>query len=526
MKIINEIEKSRLNEENMHQINGGDNSCNPYLSCQPKYTVTPCALYNHCPEVIMKKILIFLLFISCSQIGICQSNVKVDERFELTSIVFRLTDIDVFAYPVPQNYVNDINEYFDKYKNHDLVKFVKNIIGTKQPFEISFIATSAAEIEITDNKLSFSKKLITCYDTAPAKDTTGSVWTKAELEEYLRLLNKFYKDTKFHRFFLQHSDFYNKAEERMQELVNQIDTAWFTSFFGQPYQLDNVWVVPSNGFNNFSVTCKDKTGKTYFNCALGCGNTDSLNYPIFDWGSLEVLIHEICHNYVNPICDKYWSVFEPACDSIFAYVSEPLTTSLYGSPEALFYESTNRLCEFTYLNTHPVLTAKQMKRNLIINHLTGLIWMRDLIDFLEIFAEKKGQYPHFEDIMPQLLGFMQQIPQNMENYYLPQFELMRPCVRYTYPSKNSMVDTDLDTIIISFSQPMQQFFVWGNFADDDNAEVPPLKEDEFWIDDHTVAFPVDGPLKPHTTYGIPVSIYTTSASYIPVKEFVLIFKTK
>lgn len=33
MKIINEIEKSRLNEENMHQINGGDNSCNPYLSC-------------------------------------------------------------------------------------------------------------------------------------------------------------------------------------------------------------------------------------------------------------------------------------------------------------------------------------------------------------------------------------------------------------------------------------------------------------------------------------------------------------
>ena len=89
-----------------------------------------------------------------------------------------------------------------------------------------------------------------------------------------------------------------------------------------------------------------------------------------------------------------------------------------------------------------------------------------------------------------------------------------------------MVDTDLDTIIISFSQPMQQFFVWGNFADDDNAEVPPLKEDEFWIDDHTVAFPVDGPLKPHTTYGIPVSIYTTSASYIPVREFVLIFKTK
>lgn len=474
---------------------------------------------------IVKQLPLVLIFI-CSLPIFCQTNVQVDERFELTSIAFRLTGTDVLAQPSPKNYVNDINEYFGKYKEHDLVKFINHIIDTKRPFEISFVATSAAQLEITGNTISFSKKLITCYDMAPTKDTTGSDWTKAELEEYLRLLNKFYKDTKFHRFFLQHSDFYNKAEERMQQLVNQIDTAWFSSFFGQPYQLDNVWMVPSNGFNNFSVTCKDKTGKTYLNCALGCGNTDSLNYPIFNEKTLEVLIHEICHNYVSPICDKYWNVFKPACDSIFVYVSEPLTRNLYGSPYALFHESTNRLCEFTYLNTHNVLAAKRLKRNLTVTCKMGFIWMNDLVDFLGIFADKKDQYPHFEDIMPQLLGFMQQIPQNMKNYYLPKYELMRPCVRYTFPVNNSMVDTNLDAIIISFSQPMQQFFVWGDYVEGDNVEIPPLKEDEFWKDDHTVVFPIEGPLKPHTTYGIPVSKYTTSSSYIPVKEFVLIFETK
>jgi hypothetical protein len=55
MKIINEIEKSRLNEENMHQINGGDGeACNPYVTCEPvnnqTYQVSTCVTKVVCPK--------------------------------------------------------------------------------------------------------------------------------------------------------------------------------------------------------------------------------------------------------------------------------------------------------------------------------------------------------------------------------------------------------------------------------------------------------------------------------------------
>lgn len=53
MKIINEIEKSRLNEENMNLLKGGDNSCGTH-SCEKvnnqTYKVTACATKIVCPK--------------------------------------------------------------------------------------------------------------------------------------------------------------------------------------------------------------------------------------------------------------------------------------------------------------------------------------------------------------------------------------------------------------------------------------------------------------------------------------------
>lgn len=475
----------------------------------------------------LKKTIVTLFLFASSIIVYGQTNVRVDERFELTGIVFRLTGIETFAKSVPQSYANDIDAYFDKYKNHELVKFLNHIVESKMPFEMTFVATSAADIEISGNNIYFSKNLITCYDLAPTIDTTNSEWTKAELEEYLRLLNKFYKDTKFHDFFVQHTDYYRTAEKRMQQIVNQIDTSWFKSFFGHSPDLEIVWVIPANGANNYSVSNQDKTGKIHFNCALGCSTSDSLGYPVFDESDLNVLIHEICHNYANPICDKFWNGIESTCDSIFSFVGDELKSRHYGTPKAMFYESINRLCEYSYLKIHPIVSEKRMKTNMIISNLIGFVWQQEMIDFLDVLTNRKTFYPYFEDCMPQLMGFLQQVPQNMESYYLPKHRLLRPRILYTYPAANSIVDTDLDTIVISFSQPMQPFFAWWrDFPDSLNVEIPPLKENEFWADDHTVLFPIEGPLKPHTKYGIPVSAYTSSADAVMGKDFDLIFETK
>ena len=125
------------------------------------------------------------------------------------------------------------------------------------------------------------------------------------MKEYVSLLDKFYKETRFHSFFVNHSDFYSKVEANANVIVSQIDTAWFMDFFGQRFDMSNIWIVPLMGPHNFMDRRVDKSGKIYRNCALGTTRTDSLGYPTFDSRHLRTLIHEVCHNYNNPICEKY-----------------------------------------------------------------------------------------------------------------------------------------------------------------------------------------------------------------------------
>ncbi|MCR4826449.1 MAG: DUF4932 domain-containing protein, partial [Bacteroidales bacterium] len=71
-----------------------------------------------------KNIIICVLFIL--SIGAsAQTKIHVDERLELTSVVFRLTEDVAFVHSTPANYIADIDDYFSPYKNHELIEFVK-----------------------------------------------------------------------------------------------------------------------------------------------------------------------------------------------------------------------------------------------------------------------------------------------------------------------------------------------------------------------------------------------------------------
>ena len=137
-----------------------------------------------------------------------QMQVHVDERFELTSIAFRLTGESIHTPPTPANYVKDIDDYFSQYKDHELVEFIRNhIITSEHNFGFSIVSGLAADVEITPKGIVYTKKWDLAYD--PDKNDPQYCLTHEELKEYLRLLNNFYKDTKFHSFYEQHRNFYH-----------------------------------------------------------------------------------------------------------------------------------------------------------------------------------------------------------------------------------------------------------------------------------------------------------------------------
>jgi hypothetical protein len=469
--------------------------------------------------------LLVYLFVSFN-IVLCQSIVHVDERFELTSIAFRLTGESIHTPTTPANYVRDIDDYFSQYKDHELVEFIRNhIISSEHNYGFSIVSGLAADVEITPKGIVYTKKWNLAYD--PDKNDPQYCLTHEELKEYLRLLNKFYKDTKFHSFYEQHHDFYHVAEMNMQEWVNQIDTAWFSEFFGKPFRMDNIWLVPANGDHNFGITRYNAEGEQFNNIALGCPSTDSLGNIIFDLPDFGVLLHEICHNYTLPILMSALSDFRPICDTLFQYddVRSALTRWHYGAV-SISIEGINRLCEFCYYQTHHTYEPEELKLRVKSQEYTGFIWFGEMLEFMNYFSSHRDLYPYFDSFLPQLKGFLQQVAANMDSYYIP--KMRRPMVVSTFPANGTAVDTTLTEVVIVFSESMFTGLYWTNYPQD-SAGVQPLPVDFdnlCWKDERTYVVPLSEPLKPHTAYGFSVAPNLTNIYRYRAAPYDLIFETK
>lgn len=455
-----------------------------------------------------------------------QMQVHVDERFELTSIAFRLTGESIHTPTTPANYVKDIDDYFSQYKDHELVGFIRNhIITSEHNFGFSIVSGLAADVEITPKGIVYTKKWNLAYD--PDKNDPQYCLTHEELKEYLRLLNNFYKDTKFHSFYEQHRDFYHVAEMNMQEWVNQIDTAWFSEFFGKPFRMDNIWLVPANGDHNFGITRYNAEGEQFNNIALGCPSTDSLGNIIFDLPDFGVLLHEICHNYTLPILMSALSDFRPICDTLFQYddVRSALTRWHYGAV-SISTEGINRLCEFCYYQTHHTYEPEELKLRVKSQEYTGFIWFGEMLEFMNNFSSHRDLYPYFDSFLPQLKGFLQQVAANMYSYYIP--KMRRPMVVSTFPANSTVVDTTLTEVVIVFSESMFTGLYWTNYPQD-SAGVQPLPVDFdnlCWKDERTYVIPLSEPLKPHTAYGFSLAPNLTNIYRYRAAPYDLIFETK
>ena len=99
----------------------------------------------------MEHLLLSISLLLAFNLSFCQPQVSVDERFELTSIVFRLTDDVAFVHSNPANYIKDIDDYFSEFKNHELIAFVKKTMYSKSVLDISLPAFFAGDIKITKN---------------------------------------------------------------------------------------------------------------------------------------------------------------------------------------------------------------------------------------------------------------------------------------------------------------------------------------------------------------------------------------
>ena len=492
-----------------------------------------------------------LLFILCINLlqGFSQLNSHVDERFELVSIAFRLAEAKEYVNNNVKDYVKDIDAYFEPYKKHPLIQYVKEI---RERDEVAYDAVSGItfQLEIKANQVGLHPKT-----DKKAFLESEPRWKEDTMDKFIRLLDKFYKETKFKTFFNRHQNLYRETEKRFDEMLKTIHFEWFQSFFGDPLGNPAVYVSLCNGPSNYALNEYRKDGLSNYGIIIGCPRVDEegipnfiqrynrYNNPVYYESIIKVIIHEFSHHFNNPLVEKYEQEMIASAEKMFPYVRERLANYAYGDAKAILYEGLNELFTNMYFRENNIPNVY----NIRYNEDRGFVWMRRAIRFMNNFYENRILYPDIKKFIPQLVSFINtsgnQIEQIMDEY-----THSFPYIVNVFPGINSSVSADVKEIRVEFSHPMMHGAYGIGVVKQDFVKMPKMKkgyysedgtliileDDEnykgavsvcYWSDEKTLIIPVE--LEKGGNYGLLLPrIYQSSETFAMKEAFEILFNTK
>lgn len=393
--------------------------------------------------------IITLLTISFFLLGFQEKQIleepKVDNRVELLSIVFRLAELREYNSERFGLYTEKIKKHFEPYKNHELIKFVKELIKTN---DIGFDAVAFMAVSLDENlnpRIDFS-------DSIPDKR-----WGKENAYKFVKLLKEFYTDANCKAFFDENKNLYSEAENRFLPLYKQIDLDWYSSFFGNaPNEKFRIILGLGNGGQNYGPHVLLANNKREVYSIMGAWLTDSLGMVIFpEKEYFRTPIHEFSHSFVNYLVDNNIKALEESGKKLNEAVLEKMIRQNYGAWTTLMYESLVRASVIKYMKDHNY-SDMDVKREINSEKSRGFLWIEDLLNELEKYDRKRTEYPTLESYMPRIIDAFQTYPKKID-IYRKEFDSKRPKVISIneFSNKDNNVSFLLKNVTINFDKPLQ-----------------------------------------------------------------------
>jgi len=356
---------------------------------------------------MQKRIIIFYLLLSITIYGQPLSNSKqsstsyfpfprVDQRVELLSIIFRLAGNREYNDEIFKSYTTDIHAHFDKYKDHALIKFTREIRDKNQ---IGFDAVMKMAIYI-EQPPTFNP-IVPFTSDVPEKR-----WGVDNATNFLKLVKQFYIDAKCEEFFKNHEELYLASQERYKRVYNALDINWYNNYYGdQPKGSFNIIPGLGNGGGNYGVKVILPDGKEVAYAIMATSSIDSFNIPIYDVNfNLPTLIHEFNHSFVNDILSKHEKEFENPGVKLFNIVQEIMRSQAYTNWKTMMNEALVRASVIRYLLKHNTDKTKATKQ-MIAEFNRGFFWMKSLVECLGVYEMNRSKYPTLESYIPVLVNF-------------------------------------------------------------------------------------------------------------------------
>jgi hypothetical protein len=466
---------------------------------------------------ILFTFLLFICFNSYSQQSEILDKPKVDERIELLSLVFRLADAQEYNSKRFKFYTDKIENHFEKYKNHELIKFVKQIRKKKG---VSHDAVMKMAIHLSSAPK--FKPLVKFTDSIPEER-----WGKSNSEKFIKLLNAFYKDAHCKEFFDDNSELYANVSKKFLPIFDNIDLNWFQSFYGKEPKVKFVVVNGlGNGGGNYGPDIVFKNGTRAVYAIMGTWSVDSLGMAKFGLNDyFPTLLHEFSHSFVNHLIEKNLKRFENDGEKIYAAFGDVMQNQAYGDYKIMLSEALVRASVIKYMKDHN-FKKEEIDAEIQDNLFKGFLWINELENELEKYSKQREKFPTLESYIPNIILAYEDYANNILEYEKI-FDEKRPKIVSISEFKNfdQNVNSKINVITINFDKPLKGEGFSLNDGEKGETFFPEFGEIKYSEDRKSVIMEVK--LIENKEYQFIVSGTSfVSEKGIPIKDFNIEFKTQ
>jgi hypothetical protein len=439
--------------------------------------------------------------------------VRVDERVELLSIVFRLAD--AFEYhltPGSVPYARDVDAHFGPYKHHPAIRMASKL---REERRIGFDKVAWFAVHITGNpqlkpKLPFDQMV-----------DMERPWSAQSAADFLNALQRFADDSKAFTFMRAHQELYAKSADRLARKIAQRPyRAWLDGFFGgKPGAEFSAIVGMLNGSTNYGTKVRYPDGREEILPIVGAAQFDASGLPTFDASTTGTVAHEFCHSYCNPVVDRFADRLLPSAEKIFPRRKELLSEQIYTDARSMLYESLVRACTYQFLRAHG--TSAEADAELQDQLRRGFYWNPELSSLLSEYEGSRDTYPTLVAFMPRIVKFFERQAASLDE------RLARlPRVAQFSPENGAKdVDPALTELRIKFNRPMKR----DNAALFGRKEELPAMPSQGKFKDDAMTFIQPVKLEPGRTYRISVNTVWqpgfASAAGLPLDPIQFTFTT-
>ena len=173
---------------------------------------------------------------------------------------------------------------------------------------------------------------------------------------------------------------------------------------------------------------------------------------------MSLLVHEICHSYVNPIVDRHAAELEPAARPLYRARAGVMRKQAYTNWKIMMYESLVRACVLEHLRQNGMGDAAV--RQVADDYRIGFTWSAELAILLRKYQSERQRFKTFDDFIPLVAAFFAR--ERAKLPAPPRLVSIRP---------NGVVDAATTEMVLTFDQPMRDKS-WSMLLD--NAPFPEI----------------------------------------------------